>query len=128
IPRIRSIIESRQLMFDNYSLKCELHYSNENITAEIDRGRMTQVLNNLLENSIRYTEKGDVITVTVSQEKKRVKIEIKDTGIGIPEEDLPHIWERFYRVDKSRSKGKGGSDLGLAIVKEIVRLHGGQIE
>lgn len=128
VPWLRSIIESRQLMFDHYSLTCKLHYTMEDVSAGIDRERMTQVINNLLENCIRYTKKGGVITLSVSEEKEQVKIEIRDTGIGIPEENLPRIWERFYRVDKSRSTIRGGSGLGLAIVKELVQLHGGEIE
>lgn len=127
ISWLLSIIESKQLMFDNHSVKCQLHYDDENIQANIDKERMTQVINNLLENSIRYTKNGK-ITLSVRKEKERVKIEISDTGIGIPKEDLPYIWERFYRVDRSRSTDLGGSGLGLAIVKELVELHGGTIE
>lgn len=128
IPRIRAIIESKQLMLDQNGIKFTLNYRKEEIEGWIDQERMTQVMNNLIENSIRYTPKGGSITITVREDKEFVKIEVNDTGTGIPEEDIPHIWERFYRVDKSRSTDRGGSGLGLAIVKEMVKLHGGHVE
>jgi signal transduction histidine kinase len=128
VPWLQSIIESKQLIFDHHGLTCELTSENKNIEIWIDQERMSQVINNLLENSIRYTNKGGSITITVREEKDTVAIVISDTGVGIPEEDLAHIWERFYRVDKSRSTDRGGSGLGLAIVKELVQLHGGEIE
>lgn len=127
VPWLQSIIESKQLMFNHHELTCELTSDNKNIEVWIDQDRMSQVVNNLLENSIRYTNKGGSINITVREERDTVYIAISDTGVGIPEEDLAHIWERFYRVDKSRSTNKGGGGLGLAIVKELVELHGGEI-
>ncbi len=91
-----------------------------------DQFRLEQALINLIDNAIRYTEKGGV-KVKVVSEKKNIKIEVSDTGIGIPEEHIPHIFERFYVVDKSRSRKTGGTGLGLSIVKHIISLHKGYI-
>ena len=96
------------------------------IIIEGDEGRIEQVLQNLMDNALRYTEEGG-ITVTLKKHPDGCVMEIKDTGIGIPEEDLPHIKERFFRVNKARTRTDGGTGLGLAICDKIVRLHGGQI-
>jgi len=85
-----------------------------------------QMLLNLLDNAVKYTERGEV-TLRIDRERGRVKIQVSDTGVGIPSEHLPRIFERFYRVDKARSRELGGTGLGLSIVKHIVRLHGGEI-
>jgi len=82
---------------------------------------------NLIDNSIKYTNKGEIEVVINKSEDRLVKISIEDTGIGIPEEHLPYIFERFYIVDKSRTKENGGTGLGLSIVKSIVDLHKGKI-
>lgn len=99
----------------------------KNLTALFDKERMEQVFVNLLENSIRYIEQEGTITITVTEEKEYLRFDFSDTGKGIPEEDLPYLFERFYRVDKSRSSNGGGSGLGLAIVKQIIQLHKGKI-
>jgi two-component system phosphate regulon sensor histidine kinase PhoR len=91
-----------------------------------DPFRLEQMLINLLDNALKYTEKGKV-SVALIRKENRVVIEVKDTGIGIPEENLPHIFERFYVVDKSRARTLGGTGLGLSIVKHIVLLHKGTI-
>lgn len=96
--------------------------------VNVDSRRISQVLYNLLENAIAHTEKGGNITVTAQEENNRVKISVTDTGEGIPAEDLPNIFERFYRVDKSRARATGGSGLGLTIAKRLVEAHGGKIE
>ena len=82
---------------------------------------------NLIDNAIKYTDKGE-ITVSVKHDQEKIIIEIVDTGIGIPKEHLNRIFERFYVVDKSRSKKLGGTGLGLSIVKHIVILHKGKID
>ncbi|MEW9124415.1 MAG: HAMP domain-containing sensor histidine kinase [Thermotaleaceae bacterium] len=92
----------------------------------MDAQRMEQVFYNLIENALKYTEKGE-ITVKSYQQEERIVIEIKDTGIGIPKQDIPKVWERFYRVDKSRTRKTGGTGLGLYVVKQIVEAHGGKI-
>jgi len=91
-----------------------------------DRRMMEQVIANLLDNAIKYTERGGV-TVTLGGSGDRAFGEVEDTGPGIPEADQPRIFERFYRVDKARSREKGGTGLGLSIVKHIVTLHGGEV-
>ncbi|MGH2820830.1 MAG: sensor histidine kinase [Actinomycetota bacterium] len=85
------------------------------------------MIRNLLENAVRYTPNGGTITLTVLPEPGRVVVVVTDTGIGIPREDQGRIFERFYRVDKARSRASGGTGLGLAIVKHVVELHGGSI-
>ncbi len=85
-----------------------------------DRVRLEQVIVNLLDNAIKYTPQGGKVDVIVRYENDEVRVDVKDTGIGIPPEDMPRIFERFYRVDKARSRELGGTGLGLAIVKHIV--------
>ena len=94
-------------------------------TAEVygNRRLLFEMLYNLVDNSIRYTETGGSVCILVQQKS----IAVKDTGIGIPEENQPRIFERFYRVDKSRSKATGGTGLGLAIVKHIAEVHHAEI-
>lgn len=91
-----------------------------------DKERLRQVFINLLQNAIKYTDEGKV-EILLEEEKKFVNIIIRDTGIGIPEEDLNRIFERFYRVDKARSRAVGGTGLGLAIVKHIIEAHNSKI-
>ncbi|MDR0951785.1 MAG: cell wall metabolism sensor histidine kinase WalK [Oscillospiraceae bacterium] len=93
-----------------------------------DRSRLEQVLLNLVSNAIKYTRDGGRIEISAEAAGGFVNISVKDNGIGIPEEDLPKIFERFYRVDKARSRQFGGTGLGLAIVQEIVNRHNGKIE
>jgi two-component system phosphate regulon sensor histidine kinase PhoR len=93
-----------------------------------DRGALEQVLANLLDNAIKYTPAGGRVAVRVRPVPDgRVRIEVEDSGIGIPRKDLPRIFERFYRVDPSRSRALGGTALGLAIVKHQVQAMGGQL-
>jgi len=92
-----------------------------------DLFKLEQMLVNLLDNAVKYTDRGK-ITVSVDVHDKRVRIQVRDTGIGIPKDDIPRIFERFYVVDKSRSRKSGGTGLGLSIVKHIVLLHNGTID
>jgi signal transduction histidine kinase len=96
--------------------------------VNIDPLRIKQVLRNLLENAIAYTGHGGNITVQAQQEGNQIKVSVTDNGEGIPTEDLPYIFERFYRVDKSRSRATGGSGLGLTIAKRLLEAHGGNIK
>jgi two-component system phosphate regulon sensor histidine kinase PhoR len=93
----------------------------------IDPLKITQVLENLLENAVKYTPKGSRVEVTARLDDRDVEVAVADNGPGIPPEDIPHIFERFYRVDKGRSREKGGTGLGLSIVKHIVHLHQGRV-
>ena len=95
--------------------------------VNIDWQRVNQVLHNLLENAVAHTHKGGTINVAVITQGDWVEVCVSDTGEGIPVEDLPHIFERFYRVDKSRARATGGSGLGLTIAKRLVEAHGGTI-
>ena len=88
---------------------------------------LEQAATNLIENAIKYTDRGSVM-VTVSIAGEEALLSVKDTGIGIPEEAQEHLFERFYRVDKARSRGTGGTGLGLAIAERVITLHGGYID
>lgn len=92
-----------------------------------DEDRIGQVLLNLVGNALQYTPAGGAVHISAHEERKEVYIVIRDTGIGIPAEHLPHIFTRFYRVDKSRSRAGGGSGIGLTIAKHLVEAHGGRI-
>ena len=92
-----------------------------------DPGKLAQVCYNIIENAIKYTPDGGTIAVTLHRAGRDAVLEISDTGVGIPEEDLPHVFDRFYRVDKARSRDTGGTGLGLSIVQQIVRLHAGSV-
>jgi signal transduction histidine kinase len=96
--------------------------------VNIDSRRIGEVLRNLLENAVAHTGEGDTITVAAKQRENWVEVSVTDTGEGIPAEDLSNIFERFYRVDKSRARATGGSGLGLTIAKRLVEAHGGKIE
>lgn len=91
-----------------------------------DRGKLQQAVANLLDNAIKYTSPGGIITVRVARQGEEVLVVVEDTGVGISEEDLPHVFERFYRADHSRSKP--GNGLGLGLVRGIVKMHGGRVE
>jgi len=95
--------------------------------VNIDSHRISQVLRNLLENALAHTAEDGIISVTARQQGNWVEVSVTDTGEGIPPEDLPNIFERFYRVDKSRTRATGGSGLGLTIAKRLVEAHGGKI-
>ena len=93
-----------------------------------DPKSIEEALSNLVDNAIKYNHPGGTLRIHASSSPQAVKIAVSDTGIGIPDEDLPRIFERFYRADKSRSRDSGGSGLGLSIVKHIVEKHGGRVE
>jgi two-component system sensor histidine kinase ResE len=95
--------------------------------AELDEDRIEQVMTNLIDNAIRHTLEGGQVVVKVSMEQGYARISINDTGVGIPEEDLQYVFERFYKADKARTLGKGGTGLGLAIASSIINAHGGKI-
>ncbi|WAM36311.1 ATP-binding protein [Caldicellulosiruptor acetigenus] len=108
----------------NQKLLCS---TQENVVIEADRDRLEQVLINLINNAVVYVQEGGQIEVGLEKDEEHVRITVKDNGPGIPQEDLPRIFERFYRVDKARSRSLGGSGLGLSIADEIVKAHGGKI-
>ena len=93
-----------------------------------DRERLEQVVINILSNAVKYTPSGGHIVLSAARrDEGHVMIRVKDDGMGIPKDDIPRLFERFYRVDKARSRAKGGSGLGLAIAKEMVEAHRGTI-
>ena len=92
-----------------------------------DPGKLGQVCYNIIENAIKYTPDGGKITVRLKKSGRDAVLEITDTGVGIPPEDQPHVFDRFYRVDKARSRDTGGTGLGLSIVQQIIRLHAGSV-
>jgi heavy metal sensor kinase len=104
-----------------------LRVSADSVEMTGDPGRLNQVITNLLTNAIHYNHPGGDVAATVAASEQDVVLKVADTGCGIPEEDAPHIFERFYRVDRARSRGQGGCGLGLAICKSIVEAHGGTI-
>jgi two-component system phosphate regulon sensor histidine kinase PhoR len=89
---------------------------------------MKQVVVNLLDNAIKYTPQGGIVTLTVGTRNSKALLEVADNGIGIPPEALPRVFERFFRVDKARSRDQGGAGLGLSIVKSICAAHQGRVE
>jgi len=100
----------------------------QDLVVKGDEARLREIFMNLLDNAIRYTPSPGAVFVSLRHEGQMAVLAITDTGIGIPAEDIPFIFERFYRVDKSRSRAEAGSGLGLAICKHIVQAHGGKIE
>ena len=92
-----------------------------------DKGKMNQVIYNLMENAIKYTQEGGRIVVTLDRTTRNAVLSVKDNGPGIPQDAIPHIFDRFFRVDKARSRETGGTGLGLSIVRQMVLLHGGTI-
>jgi signal transduction histidine kinase len=96
--------------------------------VNMDLHRIKQVLNNLLENAVAHTGPEGTITVAAWEQDNEINISVADTGEGIKAEELPNIFERFYRVDKSRTRATGGSGLGLTIAKRLVEAHGGRID
>jgi signal transduction histidine kinase len=109
-------------------LRVEADADPSTLMVSADVGRLGQVLNNLLANALRHTPSGGVITLQAERIQQAIHIVVRDTGEGIPAEDLPFIFDRFWRGDRSRSHARGaGSGLGLAIVQQLVQVHGGSI-
>jgi two-component system sensor histidine kinase VicK len=109
----------------NQTLECFKIGEVQDVKA--DRDRIEQVLINILSNAMKYTPTDGKISIYIGKMYSSVYVKVKDSGIGIPKEDLPRIFERFYRTDKARSREMGGTGLGLAIAKEIIEAHNGEI-
>ncbi len=122
-----SIAEELESLIDGKELKIKTKFHDEKVQVFGDKEKIKQVFVNLISNAIKYSDKGAIVIETCENNDK-IKISIKDSGIGISDTDLPRIFERFYRIDKARSKDAGGTGLGLAIVKHIVEAHGSKIE
>ena len=123
---IYTVIGQFSQMAEEKNIQLVFNLAKDGLQVFGDKERLRQVFTNLLQNAIKYTDEGKV-EILLEEEKKFVNIIIKDTGIGIPEEDLNRIFERFYRVDKARSRAVGGTGLGLAIVKHIIEAHNSKI-
>lgn len=124
---LNDIIESLNYKAQKENIKLKLHDINKHTMVKADKNQLKQVLINLIENGIKYNVPGGEVEVgmkTVPRKRDKVFVYVKDTGIGIDEKDIPRVTERFFRVDKSRSREKGGTGLGLAIVKHIMEAHG----
>lgn len=116
-----------QTMAKEQQITLSFEKSEDKVFMAIDTDRIEQVLTNLIDNALRHTSENGKVTVRVKVLSKGVKFEVQDTGSGIPEEDLPFVFERFYKADKARTRGRSGTGLGLAIAKNIVESHGGEI-
>lgn len=116
---------SQKLATKKLALRVEADGDLPRVSA--DPQRLEQVLHNLLENAVKFTEAGGSILLRASARNGDMEVRVEDSGQGIPPADLPHIFERFYRADKARSREQGGTGLGLSIVKHIIQLHGGSV-
>ncbi len=125
---LRENIELMQPIADRNGVQLQCEPAPEGTEAYCDSEAVQQILMNLVDNALKYTPASGSVTLTARQASPdRVLIQVRDTGVGIPQEDLPRLFERFYRVDKARSRELGGTGLGLAIVKHLVRSQGGEV-
>jgi len=114
--------------FSEKQLRIDVNVAPNGSSVSADPTRLQEVLYNLLDNAVKYSHPGGKIRLTATRRNQHVEIAVSDTGIGIPEADIPRIFERFYRADKARSRELGGTGLGLSIVKHISQMHGGRVE
>lgn len=126
VPAVRSAVELARPAFDSKAITVELHLPNQ-LAARAQSDQLAQVLANLLQNASRYTPEGGVVSIMAEARPNDALVSISNSGDGIPSGDLPHVFERFYRVEKSRDRGRGGAGIGLAIVKQLVESSGGRV-
>ena len=124
---INQVVQENKKVAEDKNLELNYIPARDDLEVFGDKEKLRQVLVNLILNAIKYTEKGKV-EILVEEENKRAKVIVRDTGIGIPENYLDRIFERFFRVDKARSRSLGGTGLGLAIVKHIIEAHNSKVE
>lgn len=125
LNRFEMILKKDEHPEKTYKIRRE--FTKRDLWVELDTDRFTQVLDNLMNNAIKYSPDGGTITCRLYETRNKVILSVSDQGLGIPRKDIPHIFDRFYRVDKARSRKQGGSGLGLAISKEVVEALNGQI-
>ena len=129
--RLGAFVREVSAIFEKDAAKKEVRLVNQvppDLWVQADGDRLSQILVNLLDNAVKYTPKGGTVSFRAEKtDNHQIRIAIRDTGQGIPPNDLPRLTERFYRVDKARSRAEGGTGLGLAIVKHLVQLHGGTL-
>lgn len=121
------IKETMGLKFSQKGVNFGLDLPEDQLLVRADEDRLEQIMFNLLDNALRYTPTGGEIHIIVKREGKWAKVFVNDSGVGIPDEHLPHVFDRFYRVDESRARQNGGSGIGLTIVKRLVEAHNGEI-
>jgi two-component system phosphate regulon sensor histidine kinase PhoR len=125
---LHSIMRDWEKRFAAKQLKSHLNFPGNLPLLHADENRLQEVIYNLLDNAVKYSQPGGTVFLRAEIEGDRVRISVADQGLGIPEADLPRIFERFYRADKARSRELGGTGLGLSIVKHVVQRHGGSVE
>ncbi|MEY8370074.1 cell wall metabolism sensor histidine kinase WalK [Aerococcaceae bacterium 50-4] len=125
LDRFDMMLQSEDYEGKNYIIKREL--MEEEVWVEIDQDKLIQVIDNIMNNAIKYSPDGGTIYVRLMSTHNKLVLSIQDQGLGIPQESIPHLFDRFYRVDKARSRAQGGSGLGLSIAKEEIELHNGTI-
>lgn len=126
-PTVQNIVDAMSIEAQRRGLALEAFVGEGLPEILADKGRLEQVLANVLGNSVKYTPEGGHIAVRAEREEGGLRVTVRDDGIGVPEQDLPHIFDRFYRVEKARSRERGGSGLGLAIAKEFTEMMNGSI-
>lgn len=124
---VNQVIDRFEMTTKKENIQFRRRIPEKSIPIMGDRDKLTQLLDNIVSNAIKYSPEGGTITCTLKIEKERILISVKDKGVGIPKENMAHVFDRFYRVDKARSRNLGGTGLGLAIAKEIAEAHGGNI-
>jgi signal transduction histidine kinase len=124
---IAGVVDRLALQFHDKGVALHISIAPNLPNVMADPARITQVLVNILGNALQYTPEGGEGWVSARQQGDEVQFVVRDSGRGIPDEDLPRIFERFYRVDKSRTRASGGSGIGLTISKHIIEAHGGRI-
>jgi signal transduction histidine kinase len=124
---IQTVTKRLQNQFDEKRVTLTSSLTHDSIIILVDGDRVIQVLTNLIGNALQYTPENGMVTVSIERNKNEAHISVRDTGFGIPADQLMHIFDRFYRVDKSRSRAHGGSGIGLTIAKHLVEAHSGKI-
>jgi signal transduction histidine kinase len=124
---VKSVVEEFEELFKSKSIELKVKYNNPAPLIG-DGESLKRMVTNLLQNALRYTDTSGMVEVGLENSGRNIRLTVADTGVGIPPENLPHIFDRFYRVDTSRSRAQGGSGLGLSIVKAIVDAHRGKVE
>jgi signal transduction histidine kinase len=120
-------VESGQPLLDRAGVRFELHLPPGPVTVRGDRVRLTQLLTNLLTNAAKYTESGGTVTLTVEKADAHVRVRVRDTGVGIPPELLPRVFDLFTQVDRTLNRSQGGLGIGLALARRLARMHGGEL-
>ena len=124
---IRETLDTLSPEFARKSINIQLHAPDTPVVMPVDRRRLTRILRNLADNAARYSPEGGTVDIAIEAAGRQVEIEFRNTAPELVSRDLPFIFERFYRGEKSRSRKHGGAGIGLAIVKELVEAHGGQV-